>query len=96
MLHRRSAGMGRLFPRKERPQRTSSSGGTRRSIQGLKKELPTDFLPAALLIFYLSNPIGLKHHCLSANHTCHSTRYGNNKFQNHIPRFLHKDYPLSD
>ena len=61
-----------------------------------KKELPTDFLPAALLIFYLSNPIGLKHHCLSANHTCHSTRYGNNKFQNHIPRFLHKDYPLSD
>lgn len=62
----------------------------------LKKELPTDFLPAALLIFYLSNPIGLKHHCLSANHTCHSTRYGNNKFQNHIPRFLHKDYPLSD
>ena len=37
MLHRRSADMGRLFPRKERPQRTSSSGGTRRSIQGLKK-----------------------------------------------------------
>lgn len=83
------------FQGKNDPSGRAVAGYTKKHTR-IKKRAADRFPASSSSHFYLSNPIGLKHHCLSANHTCHSTRYGNNKFQNHIPRFLHKDYPLSD
>lgn len=52
----------------------------KRAIPEIRKQLFTS----------ISN-LFLNGHCLTANHTCNGTGYGNNDFQYHIPtRFFHK------
>ena len=83
------------FQGKNDPSGRAGSGGTRRSIQRIKKRA-ADRFPASSSSHFLFIKSYRTKTSLSVRQSHlpqHSLRHISS---NHIPRFLHKDYPLSD